>query len=63
MANVPLTTFNAGEFTPLIAERLDTDKYKAGCRKMQNLLPRIYGPAEKRPGTLFVADITEDADV
>lgn len=63
MANVHLTTFNAGEFTPLIAERVDTDKYKGGCRTMENMLPRVYGPAEKRPGTIFVADITEDASV
>lgn len=63
MANVPITTFNAGELTPKIDARYQIEKYRAGCRVMENFIPVIYGPAEKRPGTVFVRDITEDADV
>lgn len=57
-ATLPITTFNAGEITPLIDARVDIDKYQSGCRIMENMLPRIYGPAERRPGFKFVADIT-----
>jgi len=55
MANLPITSFNAGEFTPKIAERIDTEKYQSGCKHLENFLPLIYGTAERRPGTIFVA--------
>jgi hypothetical protein len=54
MANTPITSFNAGEFTPKIAERIETEKYMSGCKVMENMIPLIYGPAERRPGTVFV---------
>ena len=56
--NIPITVFNAGILSPLIDARIDINKYNAGCRDMDNMLPRIYGPAERRPGTKYVADIT-----
>lgn len=59
MPNIPLTKFNAGELTPLIAERVDIEKYESGCKKLENMLPRVYGPVERRPGTIFVKVITE----
>ena len=55
MSNIPITCFNAGELTPQITERVDTEKYSSGCKRMENLIPRIYGGAERRPGTFFVA--------
>ena len=54
MANIPLLTFNSGELSPLIDARSDLSKYPAGCRILENFIPRIYGPIEKRPGTIFV---------
>lgn len=54
MANIAIVSFNAGELTPLIDTRSDVDKYKPGCRKLENFFPRIYGVAERRPGTKFV---------
>ncbi len=62
MANTPITSFNAGELSPKIAERVDVAKYSSGCRLMENFIPLIYGPAEKRPGTIFVADVTESPE-
>jgi hypothetical protein len=55
MSNIPITNFNSGELTPRIAERIDTEKYSGGCRRMENFIATIYGPAERRPGTYFVA--------
>lgn len=59
MPNIPITNFNAGELSPQISERIDIEKYQAGCRRMENMIPRIYGTAERRPGTYFIANIQE----
>jgi len=61
MANIPITSFNGGEFTPQLDCRSDIEKYSAGCRHCENLLPLIYGCVERRPGTRFVAN-TIDLD-
>ena len=49
-----ITNFNSGELTPQIDSRSDVEKYAGGCRTLENMIPRIYGPAERRPGTLYV---------
>ncbi len=54
MANIPIINLNGGEYTPLIDARADVEKYKSGCRKLENFIPRIYGVIERRPGTKFV---------
>lgn len=61
MANIPITTFNSGELSPKVDARIDVEKYAGGCRILENFIPLKYGCVEKRPGTMFVADITEDA--
>jgi hypothetical protein len=52
--NNPVINLNGGEYTPLIDARSDTEKYKSGCRKLENMIPRIYGVVERRPGTKFI---------
>jgi hypothetical protein len=54
MPNIPQTTFNGGEQTPEIAERIDTEKNSSGCKRLDNLIPRIYGSVVRRPGTIHV---------
>lgn len=54
MPNIPIISFNAGEQTPQVDARSDVAKYSSGCRIMQNMIPRIYGPAERRPGTKYI---------
>jgi hypothetical protein len=61
MANVALTTFNGGEMSPKISERVDTEKYQSGCKALDNFIPEKYGCVSRRPGTRFIVDITEDA--
>ena len=63
MANVPITHFNGGVFTPQISERVDTEKYPGGCRRMENYIPRIYGGAERRPGTVYIVNIQETPEL
>lgn len=50
----PIVSFNAGELTPLIDARSDIEKYRFGCRVLENMIPRIYGMAQKRPGTKYI---------
>ena len=63
MPNLPVISFNAGKLSPLIDARSDIEKYKFGCRTLANMLPRIYGPAERRPGTKYIATTTSVARV
>lgn len=53
MPNIPILSFNAGELSPQIDARSDVDKYGRGCRHLENMIPRIYGGAERRPGTYY----------
>jgi len=54
--NLPILNFNSGELSPQIDARSDIDKYRSGCRRMENLIPLIYGPATRRPGTKKIAE-------
>lgn len=56
MANIAVVNLNGGEFTPLIDARSDIEKYRSGCRKLENFIPRIYGSIERRPGTKFIKE-------
>jgi hypothetical protein len=53
-----LLSFNSGELSPKIDNRLDMERYRAGCRRLENMIPTKYGGAEKRPGTVFIKDLT-----
>jgi hypothetical protein len=52
--NINITNFSGGLFTPKIDVRADTEKYSGGCRKLENMFPRMYGVAEKRTGSEFI---------
>lgn len=56
------TNFNAGELSPLLDGRVDIAKYEAGCRVMENFLPTVQGPAVRRPGTRYVAEVKTSAN-
>jgi hypothetical protein len=60
MANVPVIRLNKGKMTPLIDARSDVEAYAGGCRELQNFIPRIYGPVERRPGTKFIANCEDN---
>ena len=49
-----LNAFNAGELSPEFKGRIDLEKFRKGCERLENFLPRIHGPARKRPGSRFV---------
>lgn len=54
-----LLAFNAGELSPEFKGRIDLEKYKKGCDTLENFLPRIHGPARKRPGSRFVNEVKD----
>jgi len=50
-----IQSFNAGELSPHVMARTDLAKYASGAVRMENFLPLLEGPAERRPGTRYVA--------
>ena len=61
MPNLPILSFNKGKLTRLIDLRSDVDAYTGGCRIAQNVLPLIYGPVTRRPGTKFIANVANNS--
>ncbi len=55
MSKLAVVNLTGGEGSPKIDARADTEKYVSLCRRLENFIPRIYGPVEKRPGTVLVA--------
>jgi len=56
-----LTNFTAGEFSPLLYGRVDFKQYPLGCQKLLNMTIWPHGPAERRPGTRFVAEVKDSS--
>lgn len=48
-----ITNFTAGELSPQLDGRVDIEMYFRGVRRLENMLPRPYGGAFRRPGTYF----------
>lgn len=51
-----LVSFNAGELSPYLDARVDQEKYRSGCRTLQNAILEVYGAARRRPGLQFIAE-------
>jgi hypothetical protein len=60
----PINSFNAGELSPMLDCRYDLEKYRSGCKTLQNAIPLVEGGAKKMPGTYYVAPakVVEGAD-
>ena len=48
------SAFNSGEWSPLLEGRVDLDKYKNACYRLENFLIDPRGPAFFRPGFRYV---------
>lgn len=46
--------FNAGELTPWMDGQVSFDKYYSGCKRLENFIPTVQGPAFNRPGFRYV---------
>lgn len=51
------TSFNGGEFSPLLYGRVDADRYKTGGAVMLNRVPMVQGALLRRPPTRFVKEV------
>ena len=51
--NKEIVSFNSGEMTEKSDALENVEKYQSGCRHLESMLPRIYGSAERRPGTII----------
>lgn len=54
-SNEAILSFNSGILSPKVDVRVDTEKYRAGCRRLESMIPEKYGCATKRPGFKYVA--------
>lgn len=52
-----LVSFNSGVITPRMDARVDLEKASASCRTLDNMFPRTYGMAMRRPGLRFIAEV------
>jgi hypothetical protein len=57
--HVHRNSFNAGEISPLMDARVDENKHQFSCRILENFIPRIYGGAFRRPGTMYLGAVPE----
>lgn len=55
------SSFNAGEFSPLLYGRVDADRYKTGLAICKNYLPLIQGCLSRRSGSAFVAEVKDSS--
>lgn len=56
------SSFNAGELSPLMDGRPDVAKYANGCKQLVNFIPSVQGPAVRRAGTRYVAEVKTSAN-
>ena len=54
-------SFNAGVWSPRLDGRSDLEKYYSACRQSENMIPTRYGPAERRPGLQYVAEVKDSS--
>jgi hypothetical protein len=50
-------TFSGGEISPLALSRADLEKYYTSVETLENFITTPWGPAERRSGTRFVAEV------
>lgn len=56
-----ITAFNAGEFSPEMAGRVDIAKYPNSCKRVENFLPMVQGPVKRRGGFRYVAEVKDSS--
>lgn len=57
-----ITNFNAGEFSPDMAGRVDLEAFASSARKITNFLPTVTGGLKKFYGSTHISEIDIPAD-
>ena len=60
-ASLMQTSFNGGEFSPLMEGHIDSPKRGSAVKELQNLLCLKQGPAARRGGTKYVARVKDSS--
>ena len=55
------TNFTAGELSPRLEGRIDLDKYGNGCQTLENMIVQKHGPASRRGGFYFSAEVKDSS--
>ena len=55
--NPLICDFSAGELSPKMDARADSEIYAKGCKKLENFYVYVHGGVQKRPGTRYVATV------
>lgn len=50
--NFPIVNFTAGEWSPKMLARLDTEQYARACKELTNIIPQLQGGAVYRGATV-----------
>ena len=56
-----LASFNAGEFSPLVAAQVRFEKYQNAVETAENMIPLVQGGLTRRTGTMFVNEVKSSA--
>lgn len=56
MPNLLVTALNAGELSPYMDARADVEKYRSGCRTLENMVVLPYGGVYRRAGTEYLGE-------
>ena len=51
---IAVINFNSGEVSPEVDARKDIAKYTGACRRLENVIPDVYGNGTRRPGTVYI---------
>lgn len=52
-------SMNAGELSPKLGARVDFQKYPSGASILENFIPTVQGPLDRRGGTRFVHEVKD----
>ncbi len=55
------SSFNAGELSPQAYGRVDLAKYFNACKTLKNFICLLHGPAMRRPGFEFIAEVKDSS--
>ena len=56
-----ISSLTGGEWSPQMYGQVELAGYQSACRLMRNFVCRVHGGAQKRPGTIFIAEIKDSA--
>jgi hypothetical protein len=60
MPNLLVSALNAGELSPYMDARADVEKYRSGCRTLENMVVLPYGGVYRRAGTEYLGNAKFD---